>query len=165
MAAKPLTLLRREIVEEGCGAWEAGFIHKCYCVSGLVYVWASAPAHCKLRLYSATCSLLWREQRECTCCFTFSASTHRCQAIHPTILVDRSNLKLITQLANVEMQRGQVIGQFVLFWATIKGAAAGFQLSLKFKMSQLALYNFIIYNLLQINLRNIVIFHCWQIPG
>lgn len=81
------------------------------------------------------------------------------------ILVDRSNFKLITQLANVEMQRGQVIGQFVLFWATIKGAAAGFQLLLKFKMSQLALYNFIIYNFLQINLRNIVIFHCWQIPG
>lgn len=63
------------------------------------------------------------------------------------------------------MQQGHVIGQFVLFWATIKAVAVDFLGSLKFKMSQLALYNFIIYNLLHINLRNIVIFHCWQIPG
>lgn len=64
--------------------------------------------------------------------------------------------------------RQEVIGQFVnlsIFWATIKDAAVVISLSQLFKMSHLALYNFIIYNLLQINLRSIVIFHCWPIPG
>ncbi|XP_030081654.1 uncharacterized protein LOC111597335 [Drosophila hydei] len=32
-------------------------------------------------------------------------------------------------------------------------------------MANLALYNFIVYNLLQINLRNVLIFHCWQLPA
>ncbi|XP_034483168.1 ionotropic receptor 75a [Drosophila innubila] len=31
-------------------------------------------------------------------------------------------------------------------------------------MSYLSLFNLIVYNLLQINLRNVLIFHCWQLP-
>lgn len=94
---------------------------------------------------------------------------HLLLGVYSTILVDSLNFRLITQLAKVKMQnRQEVIGQFVnlsIFWATIKDAAAPVSLSQLFKMSHLALYNFIIYNLLQINLRSIVIFHCWPIPG